>query len=261
MFSHCATEWGKTVELSLIIPAHNEQLRLVPTLATYHRALQHRYNGAFEIIVVANACTDDTVRVAHEAASTLHHVRLIEIPEAVGKGGAVLAGFREARGWRVLFADADAASEPHSLIDLAGALERHDVVIGSRRLPTSTIARPQPLRRRLVGHAFALTVRMLYGMPYHDTQCGAKAFRRDAAQRLLGCVEESRWAFDVDLLLSARLLGLSVAEHPVIWSDQQGSQLRLMSTAGEIVPSLWRLKLRQVRAQRGRLPQYAEVRG
>ncbi len=248
------------MELSLIIPAHNEEQRLAPTLVAYVDALQHRYGGNCEVIVVANACADGTVNVAWEAAATLGQVRIVDIPEAVGKGGAVLAGFREARGSRVLFADADAATAPESLLALADGLERHDVVIGSRRLPSSTITQPQPLGRRILGLCFAFAVRAFFGMPYQDTQCGAKAFRRDVAQRLAFVVQEQRWAFDVDLLLSARLLGLSVAERPVTWADRQGSHLRVASTAGQVASSLWRLKRRQIKAQLSRVSRLAVQR-
>lgn len=249
------------MQLSLIIPAHNEEHRLIPTLTAYLDAMDRRYGTQREIIVVANACADRTADLAREAAATREGIRVIDIPEAVGKGGAVLAGFRAARGSYVLFADADAATSPESLLDLADDLEQYDIVIGSRRLPSSTITHRQPLRRRMLGHAFASTVRVLFGMPYQDTQCGAKALRRDAAYQMADLVQERRWAFDVDLLLSARLSGLSVAERPVTWADQQGSSLRPFSTAGQVVPSLWRLKQRHVAAQLTRMPGYAALRG
>lgn len=227
--------------ISLIIPAHNEQERLAATLHEYAGALRHRYDDQYEVIVVANACTDATVEVARSVAAVYPQIRVIEMRDATGKGGAVLAGFRAARGEAVLFADADAATSPSSLLALVDGLTLHHVVIGSRKLPASQVLTKQPLKRRLLSRVFGASVRTLYGLPYRDTQCGAKAFRRDAARALARCVEERHWAFDVDLLLCARALGLRVAEQPVVWADKAGSKLSVGSTGWQVLASLWRM--------------------
>src|ERR671928_608908 len=124
-------------EISLIIPAHNEEQRLAATLALYGHVFQEQFGTAFELLVVANGCTDQTAQVAADAAATLPQIRVIDIPDPIGKGGAVVEGFRQARGARVLFADADAATTPASLLELSAQLEHADIAIGSRRLPTS----------------------------------------------------------------------------------------------------------------------------
>ena len=111
-----------------------------------------------------------------------------------GKGGAVLEGFRRARGRYVAFTDADAATAAESLVELVRGLRTHDVVIGSRRSPRrSIITRAQPPARRLLGHLFAGVARVLLRLPYRDTQCGAKAFRAEAAQILAELVREQFW--------------------------------------------------------------------
>jgi glycosyltransferase involved in cell wall biosynthesis len=239
------TDGEETVmEISLIIPAYNEAQRLPATLALYGKALEERYGEQFEMIVVANGCRDTTVEVALAAAVTQPQITVVDIPAAVGKGGAVLEGFRRARGERVLFADADAATTPESLFNLLNHLDRHDVVIGSRHMPTSTITVTQPLQRRIFSRLFAACVWLLFGLSFYDTQCGAKAFRRDAAKRLAELTQETRWAFDVDLLLCAQALAFNVAEQPVVWTDRAGSQLHVGSTIREVVKSLWRMKRR-----------------
>lgn len=229
------------MDISLIIPAHNEESRLARTLDLYGDAFTRQFGSAYELIVVANGCRDQTYQVALEAARARPAIRAVNIAEKVGKGGAVLAGFRQACGRRVVFADADAATSPESLLLLLADLERHEVAIGSRRLPGSTILQRQPAARRALGWLFAATVRLLFGLPYRDTQCGAKAFRRDVACALAELVQERRWAFDVDLLLSARALDCAVIERPVVWSDQAGSKLDVSSTAWEIIAALGRL--------------------
>jgi glycosyltransferase involved in cell wall biosynthesis len=233
------------LQASLIIPAHNEEERLPDTLALYEEAMQHKFGSDFEIIVVANGCVDGTVGVAADAAAILPQVRVIDIEEPVGKGGAVLEGFRRAEGEGVLFADADGATAPESLLQLLDGLDRYDVVIGSRRLDGSTITQRQPLARRMFGTTFAKAVRLLFGAPFKDTQCGAKAFRRGAARRLARVVSETRWTFDLDVLLAAKRLGLQVHEHPVVWADRPGSRLRYASATFEVLKALWLMKLRQ----------------
>jgi glycosyltransferase involved in cell wall biosynthesis len=233
------------LDASLIIPAHNEQQRLPATLSVYRKAMHCRFGRNFEIIVMANGCTDDTVRVARKAAISWPQIRVIDIAERVGKGGAVLEGFRQADGQGVAFADADAATAPYSLLELYDELDRHDIVIGSRRLKGSIIERPQPFARRACGLAFAEVTHLVFGMPFKDTQCGAKALRSAAARRLSRLISETRWTFDLELLLLARRLGLDIYEYPVAWADQDGSQLRYASTAVEVLRALWGMKLRQ----------------
>lgn len=233
------------MQASLIIPAYNEEKRLPGTLTLYEPALHDRCGDDFEIIVVANGCVDNTVGVAEEAATISPQIRIVDIKEPVGKGGAILEGFRQAYGDCVMFADADGATTPESLLGLLDYLDHYDVVIGSRRMSTSLITQPQPLLRRICGWGFATTVRLMFGTPYKDTQCGAKVFRRAAARHLARVVSETRWTFDLDLLLSAKKLGLEVYEHPVVWADHAGSQLRYGSTTSEVLRSLWMMRLRE----------------
>jgi glycosyltransferase involved in cell wall biosynthesis len=238
---------SEDVRLSLVIPAHNEEHRLGTTLSLYAGALQATYGAAFEIIVVANGCSDRTAEVARSFEPLQGRIRVIDIAEPIGKGRAVVAGLRAAHGAHILFADADAATSPESLLALADGLDSADVVIGSRWLPDSVITKPQPLKRRAFSRLFNAAVVGLFGLPFADTQCGAKAFRRPAAKQLAAVVRESRWTFDVDLLLWARFLGLRVVEMPVTWADQPGSHLAVGATAREVAASLLHMKLRSLR--------------
>ncbi|HEU4323202.1 MAG TPA: dolichyl-phosphate beta-glucosyltransferase [Roseiflexaceae bacterium] len=233
------------MHISLIIPAYNESQRLAVTVHRYAQALTARcHPSQFEILIVANGCTDNTVEVAEQLAVSLPSLRVIEIPGAVGKGGAVVAGLRQAQGKAVMFTDADGATQADSLLALVAELGQHDLVIGSRRLPESVVVQRQPLKRRMLGTLFAGTVRTCFGLPYRDTQCGAKVFRQRAAHLLAEHIQERRWMFDVDLLLCARQLQLRVAERPVVWEDQPGSKLNCTSTAKEVISAIYRLHRR-----------------
>lgn len=228
-----------------MIPAHNESTRLGVTLAEYYVDFSAMHPEDFEFVVVCNGCTDSTPDVAAACARAMPGVRVVVIVEPIGKGGAVIEGIRHAVGDFVAFADADGATDASSLMTLISELAHVDVAIGSRRTPGSVITRRQPITRRVLGRAFSIATRLLFGLTYDDTQCGAKAMRRQSAHLLAECIRERRWAFDVDLLLSARRLGLSVAEKPVTWKDVNGSKLEVFSTAIEVLTSFRRLKLRE----------------
>lgn len=233
------------LEASLVIPAHNEEHRLFDTLTQYRREMREKFEEKFEIIVVANGCSDRTVAVANRLAASSLQIRVVEVERAIGKGGAVLEGFRRAQGEKVAFADADGATAAASLIELFQKLNNSDIVIGSRRVEGSIITQSQTAFRRLASFVFAKTSRVLFGMPYHDTQCGAKALRSKAARQLCHIVHQKGWTFDLDLLLCAHRLGLKISEHPVGWTNKEGSRLRYASTTWEVLRALWSMKRQQ----------------
>lgn len=244
----------RSIHLTLVVPAYNEAHRIGPTL--------HAYRGAFgadiEILVVANACTDDTSAVVRQVASDLGGIDLIEIAQPVGKGGAVRAGFEQARGGYVGFVDADLSFPPEEVLRVLHAAIRSGSAIGSRRLA------PDPLVRRtagrdVAGRAFATLVRELFHLPFRDTQCGIKIFHR---RYLAGYLEQARvrdLAFDVELLLLLREFGAVTEEVPIAWSAQPGSPT-LGSVPGfalqgtHMVRSLLRLWWRRRRRPRGAGP-------
>jgi hypothetical protein len=110
----------------------------------------------------------------------------------------------------------------------------------------SRVLQKQPFQRRLFSRFFNLSVRILFNLPYRDTQCGAKGFRRAAAVHLAQVVKEKNWTFDVDLLLWAKFLNYRVKEFPVTWEDKVGSKLKFSSTFKNVLFSLWRLKHRKM---------------
>ena len=232
------------MDCSIIIPARNEADRILPTLSSYVAAFDAAVGRDYEIIVVANDCSDDTVAVVRQFALTRPQITVIDMPQRVGKGGAILAGFRQARGNRIAFADADGSVDAQSLLMLLDHLADVDVAIGSRHLAESTFGRRQSPWRRAAGHAFRATVRRLFALPFADTQCGGKAFRREAARALAERVAEAGWAFDIELLLAARSLGFRTGEYAMHWSDSKGSQLQLAPALPEITKALWRLARR-----------------
>jgi hypothetical protein len=117
-------------------------------------------------------------------------------------------------------------------------------VIGSRWLPSSVVIKRQPFLRQIFSRLFNVTIRVLFQLPYRDTQCGAKAFLAAPARTLSRLVKERGWTFDLDLLLWAQFCHFKVKEVPVVWQDQLGSKIRFKSTSHEVLRSLWNLKRR-----------------
>lgn len=193
--------------------------------------------------MVANACDDDTARIVSEHAAGDPDLRLIDVAERLGKGGAVRLGFHAARGDLIAFIDADGATPPHELERLISESGGADCIIASRWSRGARVVVRQPPLRRFLGRAFNVIVRLIFGMRYADTQCGAKVFRREAIEEIIEDVETADFAFDVDLLYQLRRRGRSVREVPTLWCDKAGSTVDAIASAPKMLASIVRLRL------------------
>lgn len=236
------------MRLSVVVPAYNEEERLEPMLRAYAGSL----GPEAELIVVVNGSTDRTVDVARAVAADHPTIQVIEIPEKIGKGGAVRAGFARASGSYVGFADADLATSPAEFRRLVDAAEGCDGAIASRWAPGSRVLGRTWLRT-LASRLFALLVRALFGLPFADTQCGAKVFHRRFLPGYLAESNVSDLAFDVELLLLLTRAGARIEEVPSVWTAVPGSS-SLASPSGlvrhgwRMCRSLMRLRARQRRS-------------
>ncbi|MFN2590306.1 MAG: glycosyltransferase family 2 protein [Actinomycetota bacterium] len=200
------------VELSVVVPCHNSG----PSLHAFLDRLEHALSGlaSHEIVVVSDGSTDDTVRIAHEFSSD--SLRVFHYPERSGKGHALRVGLNRARGAYVAFIDADGDIAPEGIQAFLSLMRlyRPDIVLGSKRHPLSTVAYP-PLRRAM-SWAYHKMTRLLFRVNVRDTQTGLKLIRRDVLQAVLPRMLEKRFAFDLELLVVARMLGFTrVFEAPV----------------------------------------------
>jgi glycosyltransferase involved in cell wall biosynthesis len=229
--------------LTIVIPAYNEETRIGRTLEAYLNHFHHTKFARAEIIVVLNGCRDNTAGVVEQFASKHANLRVINEPRAVGKGGAIILGFRQAKGALVGYVDADNSTGPEAFQQLVDALDDGDVVIGSRWMPGSVVSPRQPLKRRIASRVFNFLVRMLFAVNVTDTQCGAKVFRAEAIRFVLPNLGITRWAFDVDVLFQCRRHGFRIREVPTVWSDSSGSQLRVAHASWEMLLAITRLRL------------------
>jgi len=215
----------KPLTYSFIIPAYNESSRIRPTLDELLRYTQ-QHNWDVEILVVDDGSRDDTSQIVREYGKSHPQVLLVENPGNRGKGFSVRNGMLHARGDVCLFTDADLSSPMTEAQKIFGAIAAGaDVAIGSRWLRAELQTERQPLYRQVFGRIFNLVLRVFLGLKFADTQCGFKAFRRDAAQRIFPLQKIERWGFDPEILFLARRLGFAVTEVPVVWAHSEGTRL------------------------------------
>lgn len=210
---------------SIVIPAYNEGVRLRPTLHALIRHIQEQ-NWDAEILVVNDGSTDDTAQIVREYGKMHPQVLLVENPGNRGKGFSVRNGMLHARGDICLFSDADLSSPISEAQKLFDAITQGaDIAIGSRWLRAELQTERQPLYRQAFGRIYNLVLRIFLGLRFADTQCGFKAFRRAAAQRIFPLQRIERWGFDPEILFLARRAGLRIEEVPVLWAHSEGTRL------------------------------------
>jgi glycosyltransferase involved in cell wall biosynthesis len=231
------------VKLSIVVPAYNEEQRIRPMLDLYGPFFQERYGSDAEILVVVNGSTDRTADVVQQYGKSHPQVRAIVEPRRIGKGGALLLGFREAKGEMVGFVDADGSTPPRAFQDLVERIGAADCIIANRWHKDSVISPKQPMSRRLSSRIFNGMVRLYFGIKTSDTQCGAKLMKREAIKSVLPEIGITRWAFDVDLLFQLRRKGYRIVDAPTEWHDVTGSRVRILRASTEMVLAMTRLRL------------------
>ena len=218
-------------ELSIIIPAYNEEKRLGRTLAHIREYFDAHPAGpgGIEIVVVDDGSTDGTARLAEEWARDMPCLRLVSNGENRGKGYSVRHGMLEARGRVALFTDADLSSPIEESEKLLRAIRAgNDVAIGSRALDRSLIAVHQSRFREIAGMIFNGFVRLFTELPFEDTQCGFKAFVRERCRVIFEQQRIEGFGFDPEILFLARRHGLRTAEVPVRWAHDPATKVHVL---------------------------------
>jgi dolichyl-phosphate beta-glucosyltransferase len=214
-------------ELSIIIPSYNEELRLPPTLekiAAYVHAASH----TTEVIVVDDGSKDNTIAVAESFRGMIPSLRVVSNGQNRGKGYSVRHGMQEARGEVVLFTDADLSAPINEVEKLLSAMKDHEVAIGSRAVDRSLITVHESPFREFAGIIFNKIVRAILWLPFVDTQCGFKVFRREPCKIIFEQQTIERFGFDPELLYLARHHGLRSIEIPVVWGHSDATKVSMM---------------------------------
>lgn len=218
-------------DLSVVIPAYNEETRLPASLEALGTWLSKRAEPlSAEIVVVDDGSADRTAERAAETGRRLGlDVRVLVHERNRGKGAAVRTGALAAEGKSVLISDADFSTPIGEWEKLAAV--RAPVAIGSRAVDESLVKERQPFFRVAMGKLFNGLVRLLAVPGIRDTQCGFKLFTREAAQAVFSRTTVERFAWDVEALLLARKLGYAIAEVPVLWFDSPDTRVTLLGGA------------------------------
>ena len=231
-------------DLSVVVPAYDEGVRLAPSL---RRILDHLWSREldFEVLVVDDGSRDDTAEVA----------RSFDVPELVvlrhlvnrGKGAALRTGVLASQGDRVLLTDADLSTPITDLDRLEPHLHDADLVLGSRAVRDADVTERQPLYRELMGKTFNVLIRLLGVRGIRDTQCGFKLLDGAVAREIFAALTIDRFAYDVELVWLARRRGLRVKEVGVTWADSPDSRVSPVRDSLSMLRDVLRFRLRHSR--------------
>jgi len=224
--------------LSIVVPAYNEEGRIENALERVFQCIEERGWDA-EVLVVDDGSRDRTAAIVEAWMDRRPRLHLIKNRGNRGKGYSVRNGILQAAGDVVLFTDADLSAPMVEAERLIAALDAGaDVAIGSRWLDRTRQTVQQPLYRQLFGRCFNWITRTAIGLPFKDTQCGFKAFKRDAAQLIFRLQTIERWGFDPEVLFIAGKLGFRVVEVPVTWGHDERSRISYLRDGAKMLEEM-----------------------
>ena len=237
------------VDVEIVVPVYNEAAQLAERVTALRTFLDQSFPFRALVTVVDNASTDDTFEVAKALASTMTGVAAVHLPRK-GRGYALRSAWSTSRAPVVAYMDVDLSTSLSALLPLVAPLlsGHRDVTIGSRLARGARVVRGP--KRELISRAYNLILKLTLQGRFSDAQCGFKALRRDAAEKLLPLVEDNEWFFDTELLVTAERLGLRIGEVPVDWVDDPDSRVDIVSTAADDLRGVWRMLVRRPKGLR-----------
>ncbi len=229
------------MDLSIVIPAYNESLRLGPTLRRVVDYLRQK-GVAYEVLVVDDGSADNTSEVARTFEP--EGVRVLRQEVNRGKGAVIKVGVLASRGREVLLVDADLSTPIEDLEKLQPRLADAQLVLGSRAVADSDIQKHQPIYREMMGRIFNLIVQLSGVRGLHDTQCGFKLLDGDVARQLFSELQTERFAYDVELVWLARRRGYKIVEVGVRWADSPSSKVNPLTDSARMFWDVMALRWR-----------------
>ncbi len=218
------------IDYSIIIPAYNEERRILSTLAGYYSFLRQLQNKTFEIIVSVNS-PDRTINIVKSFSQNKQEIKILNTTEPLGKGGAIIKGFEEASGRLIGFIDADESVKPEDFYKLIITIEENRSrgivgAIASRYVRTSIVLKQEGFIKRVLSRILNKLLRILFGLKFNDTQCGAKIFYNQYVKNILPFFKTHGYEFDVELLWRIQDYG-RVEEIGVTWEAKGNSTFKI----------------------------------
>jgi glycosyltransferase involved in cell wall biosynthesis len=208
--------------------------------------LKNKEFDDFEILVVINNTKDRTEEIVKKFSRKSKRIRYLNFKRG-GKGFAIIKGFEDAlkrKNDLIGFADADMSTPAEAFYDLIKNIKDYDGIIADRWNKKSSIIPKQNLFRRFISRGYNLIVRTLFFLPFRDTQCGAKVFKRKIIEENYDKLVTSNWAFDIALLYCLRKeSNARIKSLPTVWRDETSSKVNLKKTPLLMFISSVRLRL------------------
>ena len=234
------------IEISVIIPAYNEEKRVSKTLHAIKAYLEDKFS--YEIIVVDDGSTDGTVEVCQKFFHINGCGKVLKNDHNCGKGYSVRRGMLEAKGKLMLFSDADMSTPIGEIEKLMCEIDKgYDIAIGSRSISGSDIKLHQPFYRESMGKVFNFFVQMIAVKGIIDTQCGFKLFTDKAVRDIFPGQYNDGFSFDVEVLFIARKLGYSIKEVPITWINSPASRVHPVVDSIRMLLDLFCIRIRDLR--------------
>jgi glycosyltransferase involved in cell wall biosynthesis len=237
--------------VEVVVPVYNEQDALpesIPALCDY---LETYFPYRWSVVIADNASTDATSAVAEGLAARYPRVSVLYLDEK-GRGRALKAAWLASEADVVAYMDVDLSTNLWSFLPLVAPIVtgHSDVAIGSRLLRGAMVTRQW--KREIISRCYNLLIKAMFGNGFSDAQCGFKAMKRSAAQRLLPRVDDGEWFFDTEMLLLAEERGYRISEIPVDWIEDLDSRVDIASTVIKDVKGLLRVRKERLRRRLSR---------
>lgn len=230
--------------LSVVIPAFNEEKRILSTLNKINSFLREK-DYDYEVIVVDDGSADGTMSTVEKSGLPLKgKVQVLSYSGNRGKGYAVKTGILESKGEYVLVSDADMSTPIEEVEKLIGIIaEGYDAVIGSRSVSDSDVRVRQPWYRERMGKTFNLFVRLTLGLnDFNDTQCGFKLFKGDMAREIADKLQIDGFSFDVEMLYLAKRKGYKIKEVGIVWNNSPQSRVKVIASSTNMFLDLFSIR-------------------
>ena len=218
------------VDISVLMPCHNEENSIRGNIIETVNTLKNAGHGSFEVIVIDDGSLDRTFEEIQAGIQNIECVKSLQLKPNNGKGYALKKGFEQAEGKYICFLDGDLDIHPRIIKSFMELMkkENSDVVIGSKRHPSSIIN--SPLSRRILSFGYQCFVKMLFDIPVRDSQVGIKLFKREVLEDVFPRVLGKKYAFDIELLVNAHRNNYKIVEAPIKLNlNTEGSDINIQT--------------------------------